>query len=58
MGWVDIVVHCFLYAHPPNASVHQSISEHCYLSLILDHIAYTRLIKEDLLSVHQKHQTF
>lgn len=38
-GFVDVVVHRFLCAHPPNASVHQSISERRYLSLILDHNA-------------------
>lgn len=32
-GFVDVAVRRFLYAHPPSASVYQSISEHCYLCL-------------------------
>ncbi|XP_040002102.1 uncharacterized protein LOC120800234 isoform X2 [Xiphias gladius] len=40
-GLVDVVVHRFLYAHPPDASVPRSISEHCYQSLILGHITHT-----------------
>lgn len=42
-GFVGVVVRCFLRAHPPNASVCQSISERRYLSSTLGHIAYTKL---------------